>query len=269
MFAWFGVPVPFQDRMPMIRDAGFDTTCIWWSEKEDLRELRHLAPGVARDAGLTVDNIHVPYDHCNDLWSADDAVRRAAVDLHLYWVHDCARHAVPTMVMHVTRGNGLAAPDRRGIDGIRRIVDTAAELGVTIALENTRSPVHLDALFRAIESPHLGFCYDCGHDWCYSPTPFTVLRDWSHRLVATHLSDNDGKRDQHRLPGEGGIDFDEMGRTFDWSTFDGVLMLEVVQEDKSEPTEAFLARAYESATQTRERLLSCQEPVVEAEQCSI
>ncbi len=269
MFAWFGVPVPFQDRMPMIRDAGFGTTCIWWSEDEGLRELRHLAPGVARDAGLAVDNIHVPYDKANDLWSPDDAVRRAAVDRHLSWVRDCARHAVPTMVMHVTRGNGLAAPDPRGIDGIRRIVDAAAELDVTIAIENTRRSVHLDAVFREIDSPNLKFCYDCGHDWCYSDAPFTALRNWGNRLATTHFSDNDGKRDQHRLPGTGRVDFDGMGRAFDWSAFDGVLMLEVLQEDKSEPTENFLARAYEAATQMRERLISCRESVVEAEPCSI
>ena len=211
----------------------------------------------------------MPYDKANDLWSPDDAVRRATVDLHLSWVRDCARHAVPTMIMHVTRGNGPTAPDSRGIDGIRRIVDTAAELGVTIALENTRSPIHLDAVFRAIDSPHLGLCYDCGHDWCWGSPPFTVLHDWGHRLVATHLSDNDGKRDHHRLPGTGQVDFAEMGREFDWSTFHGVLMLEVVQEDKSEPTEAFLARAYAAAVQTREHLFSCQKPAAEAEPCSI
>ena len=56
----------------MIRDAGFGATALWWGEDSDrARELRAIVPDLVRNAGLFIDNIHVPYQGCNELWVTD------------------------------------------------------------------------------------------------------------------------------------------------------------------------------------------------------
>ena len=61
----------------MIRDAGFDAVSLWWEEKHPRgRTLRHLAPDMVRKTGLYLDNMHVPYYCCNDLWSPEESTRR-------------------------------------------------------------------------------------------------------------------------------------------------------------------------------------------------
>ena len=68
MYAAFGFHVPFDERMRLIADAGFDCTSLWWEHKnERVRELKHAAPGIAREAGLEVESVHVP------VWSKNSA----------------------------------------------------------------------------------------------------------------------------------------------------------------------------------------------------
>ena len=256
IFAWIGLEVPFPDRVKMIRGAGFAVTSVWWDEdNETRRRLRHLCPELVRHAGLILDNIHVPYRGCNELWSPVADERRSAVARHVTWLEHCGRPNIPAMVMHATTGADLPTDVAHGVDSFRRIVDVAEGLGVRVALENSRSAAHLYALFRAIDSPFLALCYDSAHDWLCSPTPLQLLNMLGGRLKATHFSDTDGVRDQHRLPGEGVIDFDAIGRAHNWAAYTGSLMLEVIAADKSEPPESYLARAFASAEWLRGQLL--------------
>ena len=239
--------VPFAVRMAMIRDAGFGSTCLWWEEgRPEVRRLRHLAPDIVRKQGLRLDNIHVPYRWCNDLWSPKEERRRAAVERHLRWVDDCRRHGIPVLVMHVTMGKRVPPPNALGIDSLRRIVDDAETSGVAVAIENTRSDRHIEALFQAIPSPSLGLCFDTSHDVLYGDPPLQLLKDWGYRLAATHFSDTDGKRDYHWLPGTGIVDFDSIAAHLPES-YTGCFMLEVAPTRRDPSLIDYLANAHESA----------------------
>ncbi len=239
--------VPFAERMAMIRDAGFGATCLWWEEERvEVRRLRHLAPDIVRKHGLRLDNIHVPYRWCNDLWSLKDDRRRAAVERHLGWVDDCRRHDIPLLVMHVTMGRRMPPPNALGIDSLRRIVEAAETSGVAIAIENTRSDRHIEALFHAVPSANLGLCFDTSHDFLHGDPPLRLLEDWGHRLAATHLSDTDGKRDYHWIPGAGSIDFETIAAHLPES-YTGCYMLEVAPTRREASLGDFLSQARESA----------------------
>ena len=239
--------VPFADRMAIIRDAGFGWTCLWWEEERpEARPMRHLAPDLVRKHGLNLDNIHVPYRWCNDLWNPKDGRRRAAVARHIGWVDDCRRHDIPILVMHVTMGKRLPPPNALGLDSLRRIVDAAETAGVTVAIENTRSARHIEALFHAIPSSRLGLCFDTSHDLLYGLPPLQILKDWGHRLAATHFSDTNGKRDYHWLPGAGIVDFEAIAAHWPES-YTGCYMLEVAPTPREESLADFLSKAHESA----------------------
>jgi sugar phosphate isomerase/epimerase len=269
IFAWFGIPIPFADRLKMIRDAGFEATSIWWEEEDEThRRRRHLMPEAVRRAGLELDNIHVPFKGCNALWSPHTEERLAAVDQHRRWLRDCAAHGIPLMVMHAIgnlSGTGLdgtphaasASPAfARGLDSLRRIADEAAACGVTAAIENTRGTRHLEALLDAINTPSIGLCYDNGHDLVFSEEPVHILRSLGPRLAAVHFSDNDGRMDRHWLPGEGRADFAALQQAYDWRRFKGPLMLEAVLRDRKEHPGAFLERARLAAEHVKTMLLA-------------
>lgn len=230
----------------MIRDAGFDATALWWEEdKAHVREMRDLAPELVRNAGLHLDNFHVPYRRCADLWSDDADARHSVVKEHVGWVRDCGRHDVARMVMHVSLGSGTPPPNAHGTDSIRRILDAGYDENVEISIENTRSPAHVAYLLENIEAPLLTLCYDSSHDRLYSPEPLELLERFSHRLGATHLSDTDGKLDRHWLPGEGVVDFDALANRLSGEGYGGTYLLETVPKDRTEDAESFLRTAYE------------------------
>ncbi len=119
------------------------------------------------------------------------------------------------------------------------------KLGVRAAIENLPWPTHADAFFDALLGEFgpdfLGFCYDSGH---------AVIGNQAHllsrhidRLVVTHLHDNDGSSDQHRLPGEGKANWPEIIRTVKQSRYQGTLNLELKLPATAE-LEAFCRQAY-------------------------
>lgn len=244
IYAGFGFRVPFDDRLRLIRDAGFGATALWWEEKNpQIRAIRDRAPDLIRRAGLYLDNVHVPYFACRELWSANVAERREAVDLHESWIEDCARHGIPRMVMHVSLGTSTPEPSECGLESFWRLTDRGADAGVTIAIENTHEDRYIRFLMERIDSPALQLCFDTSHDQLYASVPGALLERWKHRLGALHLSDTDGRRDRHWLPGEGVVDFDGLREYWD-EPYDGVFMLESVPKDRSEAPADFLARAF-------------------------
>lgn len=229
--------------MAAIRASGFEATSLWWEEADPVRRgLRDEAVRWVREAGLRLDSLHAPYRGCNALWCADAALREAETARHIGWVGDCARHGVPRLVMHLTMERRPEAPSPAGLDSLRRIVEAAAEAGVIVCIENTRDPDHIDAVLEAIASPYLGLCYDSSHDRLYSPEPVAMLRRWSHRLEAMHLSDTDGRRDYHWLPGAGVVDFEAVAEAVP-ASYGGAWMLEVHCDEKGAECGAFLKRA--------------------------
>lgn len=246
IYAGFGSTVPFDDRLRLIRDAGFGATALWWEEKNPrIRELRHHAPERVRNAGLYLDNIHVPYFACRELWSPNHAARSEAVALHTRWLDDCRRHNIPRMVMHVSLGASTPEPAEHGLDSFRRLTDHAMEAGVIVAIENTHDDRYITYLLERLDSPALQLCFDTSHDRLYADRPGALLKRWKHRLAALHLSDTDGRRDQHWLPGEGVVDFDALRPHWN-DTYQGAYMLESVPKNRAEDPAGFLSRAFNS-----------------------
>lgn len=249
IFAWFGYDLPVRQRLKMIRQAGFDAASIWWGEKEGRGAELYALPAMVRDAGLQLDNAHLPFDYANLLWCDSDLIRNAAIEQHIRWLHECASQGVTTAVMHLTHGAEMPEPSGQGVEGFRRIVATAEQLGMVLAVENGRGRRHLDLVFAEIESEHLGFCYDSSHDWkCNRDRPW-LLRWLGSRLAVTHLSDNDGVEDRHWLPGNGVVDWSAIAEVFPSQAYGGSIHLEVLptEQEKSLSADAFLVKAYEKA----------------------
>ncbi len=257
IFSWFGYPLPFADRVRLIKEVGFDSTSLWLDREneryEDIQpeEMAELAAKFE----LNVDNVHASYTYCNFLWSESQAEREIITTQYTEGVTFCQKHHIPLLVVHITCGDQPPPVSQTGLDILDELLRYAEESNVSIAIENTRQPAYLNAVFEQSDSPSLRFCYDSSHDFLWGNPPCAVLKKWGHLLATTHFSDNNGIRDDHCLPEYGSIDWNHIQTCFPKETYSGTIHLEVMSNSQDEISpQTFLNRAYQKAEVLRERL---------------
>jgi len=258
IFSWFGYELPFQARLSLIKQAGFDATFIWLGDEEQLvREgKKHLLPEFVNTLDLYLDSAHAPYQNCIHIWNENLIKRVKRVDAFKKDIDFCTKYSVPQLVMHIT-GSGIDfVPNEHGLKSIESIINHAKDCNITISIENARFPQFHDYVFERIKSPALKMCYDSGHDFIRSNNPTKILNDWGSSMSCTHFSDNDGVDDLHLTPGTGVINWEKIFRNFP-NDYSGTIMLESKSSDlKNETPDLYLEKAYQAAVWLRDSLVS-------------
>ena len=68
IFSWYGYNTPIPSRLQRIKEAGFDTTMLWWDDALEFKELTKAElVNTTRAHQLIIENIHVPFVSANDL----------------------------------------------------------------------------------------------------------------------------------------------------------------------------------------------------------
>ncbi len=148
--------------------------------------------------------------------ASTDAAARAQAVTEVQKVLNVAK-ALPyrTLVLHLglpaqvaTTHDNDAAAARRSLDVI---VPYAAECGVQVALEvQTNALSTPDALVALLEDagdwPLAGICLDVGHARLLGD-PVDAIEVASGHIVACHVHDTGGSRDDHLVPYEGSVDW--------------------------------------------------------------
>ena len=85
---------------------------------------------------------------------------------------------------------------------------------------------HMEELIRYIDdlggTEHFVACLDIGHTTLVGFEPQDCIRKLGHKyLHALHVHDNDYVSDQHNLPGQGKIDWEEVCRALGEIDYDG------------------------------------------------
>jgi len=247
------------ESLALMKEAGFEA---FFSESCDPKHVLELKNEAVR-LGLDFEFIHSPF-----YWKTPEG---RVIHVNTYWKQDldylplfekvklsidAAKEAeVKTIVHHV---GGYWVPPQMNDLGISRfdaMVEYAVKRGVRVAFENLQHIGNISALLDRYENiPEVGFCYDCGHEHCYTETiPFLDL--FGKRTFCTHLHDNWGRdkenpmkdADYHLLPFDGNIDYSVMMKKLDRYGYENSLMLEcgpgAKYKDLSAPE--FFALAYE------------------------
>ena len=248
IFDWFGYRLTMEERYGLIKNAGFLEVMMLWGHVrgrgEDFRE----APGLARAAGLKVENIHAPTNLQHYLWK-DDQKGEDAAACYAQCLQDCCDLEIPTLVLHLPGDD--YPPTSVGLRRIMGLTEKAEALGVSIALENLMNLKNLSWAFSQVDSSRLGFCYDCCHHYNDAPDE-DLLGLYGHRLLALHLHDNSGSSRscciQHRLPFDGDIPWAKVMKGIAATGYRGPTALEPIYWDYQElPPDVFLYRAFEKA----------------------
>jgi len=100
-------------------------------------------------------------------------------------------------------------------------------------------------------------CYDIAHDRLHSDEPLALLRRWTHRVSVLHVSDTDGRRDWHWLPGEGDTDFGAVAASL--GPYSGAVTLEGMMRRSDRDAAQFAARARDAAAAVRQTITNVAE----------
>ena len=259
--SWFGFPISMDERFKLIKAAGFNGILLWWSDEfAEVDGNKFLHPDLVRKNNLFIENIHTPYNGINCLWTESidgDDFERILTDS----IDECSRFEISTAVVHICQGYNPPPVNQIGLNRIKRLVEIAERKNINLALENLRRPDYLDFVFANIQSNKLGFCFDSGHENCYTKGT-DLLSKYGSKLMALHLHDNDGTDDQHLRPGEGIIDWDVIIKKLKETRYSGTIALEVINQfsysSENKNPLMFLNKAFMAA----ERLCKLEESSV-------
>lgn len=243
--------ITLDEQYKLIKKAGFDSVMIWWGEEKD--DYINLS----NKYNIEICNAHLPFEDIRKLWVPD-----TGGDDYAMWlckqVESLGNSGIKIAVMHTSRGTDTYPCNVKGLERIKRIVETAEKSNVKIAFENLRVINYLDYIFENIKSDNICFCYDSGHHNYMSPER-DLLAGFGDKLIALHLNDNMGDSDDHMLPYDGTSDWEQITDMLVSLRYDGVISLEVQQDrhvkySNMEPYEFFCA-AFEKASKIEMELL--------------
>jgi sugar phosphate isomerase/epimerase len=257
-FGFSHTVLPRPLRYPLIARAGFEGVLLWYGDDwgEEFRAQNH--PGLARAAGLQLENAHAPFEEINHIWEDTPDGARVLVCC-LRCLEDCARAEIPVVVMHATFGR--SDPPPAGDLGLARfwaLARRAEELGLRIAMENlcmADRTARAAWLLEEIQLPAFGLCFDTGHQNACTPGAPNLLERFGNRLVALHLHDNHGgeRNDEHLLPFDGTIDWPAQMKQLAALGYAGATALEIVNKGHEDlPPDALLALAFGRASRLEE-----------------
>lgn len=254
IFTWFGLAIEMDERLKLIKDAGFNSVALWWGEKNLGSTIKRTdQPELVFKHGLSIENVHFPYSDINFLW--EDTINGRDYEQYIInLIKECSDFNIKTAVLHLLRGYKRLSKSKVGLDRLKNIVSTAQQADVKIAFENLVFSDYLDFVFENISSEHMGVCYDSGHQNCFTPNR-NILQHYSEKIIAVHLHDNDGINDLHMIPFDGSINWHRAMKDLKSSCFNSALTLELdmgrYEGYKTLSPMQFLEKAYNSIIQLK------------------
>lgn len=179
---------------------------------------------------------------------ADADVEKRGEDMRRLSTHlqIAAQMGVRDVVIHPggSRGSTTRAERARVLDlnirAFRQLGDQASDLNLRIGIENMmhREPISSSTLLdllEAIDHPSVGATLDTSHMKVMGLDIPAAVHELAPRLMATHISDNDGSGDQHLTPGNGRIDWLPVMAAFRETNYAGLFNLEIPGERHPHP----------------------------------
>jgi hexosaminidase len=198
-------------------------------------QFRHIAR-IAAEAGMQIWSIHAPFGGAVDLSAPDELVRRQSLEQVRRACEVAATLSAKCVVVHA----GLDCDDadehelrrRQSLRSLNCLMKRSCQLGVQLAVEYLpankprlgNDSAEICEMFRVCDG-RPGVCLDTNHANLHEDLA-DATRALADCLVTVHLSDNDGERERHLMPGEGVIDWREFMDVLDEVGYEGPLVYE-------------------------------------------
>ena len=138
---------------------------------------------------LTLSSLHARYEkkELPHFFMDDEIGERLEKDL-IKDVKFAFKYGFNCVVVHLS-----GEANQIGFCRLRRVLDVCEKLNVSLALENLSNNANLlEQVFKNVKSDYLKFCWDVGHNHCFTPE-IDFASIYKDKLVALHLHDNLGK----------------------------------------------------------------------------
>lgn len=227
IFTWFGFIASFDEKLRMIREAGFNSVCTWWgNEFEGLDGDFHTHPEKADKYGLFVEHAHIPYYGANNIWY-DNLDGGQLFEKYKNDINEAAVCGVDTLVVHpFEKDMPVGGSEALCNDRFCRLGDFAGKKNICLAVENLADNEALRKIIRFADNPYVGICFDSGHNNVVANDDFSLLTDFADRIHALHLHDNNSLADQHLLPYEGILNWNNFISAIKGTSYHKSFMLE-------------------------------------------
>jgi sugar phosphate isomerase/epimerase len=253
IFEWFGFRLETREKFKLIKRAGFRSVMLWYDLHSPKRRLFRGKVKYVNDLGIQIENAHIPFNNANDWMSDDRKIRGRFLDGHREYFDRLGSSGIDSVVMHVSRGENIPGDYKNYLPVLRSLFEHARALKIKVCLENTRSAPLLEHVLNNAGLDNVFLCYDSSHDFLYSKKKYALLLKHGRSVRCLHLSDNNGKMDNHYLPFEGKIDWRAVTVNLRKTGYHGNISLEVVPSKNEKCTaEEFLAKAYARAREIGE-----------------
>ena len=238
VYAYCGFDVPAEERFQKVKEAGFNKVAVWcntdFNTYSGISEYEQFK--FVREQGLTVSYAHAPIKFApylqNKYYGAKEAVKT-----HKIYLKGAKEQGVDIVVVHLPEVTPVV------IDNVAEIAEFAEGQGVTLAVENLVGDAPFDELFREVKG--VSFCYDTCHALMFGDKDGRMAEKYMDRLVTTHLSDGDGKKDCHYMPGDGVFDFITLAKRLKDGGYKGDFVLEAFQSAEYADISEFLTTGKE------------------------
>ncbi len=174
---------------------------------------------IAESAGILFSQTHGPWRYPPR--ESEEAERKQRIEEFKKSIYGTAVLGSPNWIIHPLMPFGANTDEQaeRMIEinriAFREICEYAKSLGITVCLENMpflnlpiASVGSVVNFVRELGYSNLKICLDTGHSAVFGDNVGDAVHLIGKDLLATlHVHDNDGKRDLHRRPGEGVIDW--------------------------------------------------------------
>lgn len=204
----------------------------------------------AEVAGLRFDSIHGVFGFHLDPSSPDERHRKRCLEIYEGEGRLASDLGGPKVVVHPSAWNpGMRMMSRQEIEAasaprwahldsfMRRLAEIGERLHVTYLIENQpmNCPLGHDAIklagaVSAIGSPYIRMCLDTGHAHMTGDIVESV-RQALPAIDYFHVHDNDAKVDDHRMPGDGTINWTALAALLAESGSESPRMLEVFYDE--------------------------------------
>jgi L-ribulose-5-phosphate 3-epimerase len=237
---FYAPDVSVPDSVRRCAEAGFVSLDMnyWDHQKQMLQSSPQEEEAWAREIRASADvhgvrftQMHGPVHGSSFTNLAHDMTMESFEKLLARSLRSAAILGVPWVVLHptnVTREEGETFQDalEYNVGFYQKVIPLLEQLGVGIALENMIGrrgartthfalPEELNELIDTLNHPLVGACWDTGHGHITLLDQAASISTLGARLKATHIQDNDGANDQHLLPYQGTIPWNEVVQTLE------------------------------------------------------
>lgn len=118
------------------------------------------------------------------------------------------------------------------IEGLYEVIPSAERLGVKILVEPEpglliENAKQFELFLSKVDSPVLGLNCDIGHFYCVGDEPEEVIKRFAHLIEHIHIEDIKDRVHDHKIIGEGDIDFKPVFDALDEINYRGFISVEL------------------------------------------